>query len=143
MSDKDNRGPFHPDEINLSQLSIEQLKELKNAILTRARDRIGPEGFNPIMQDSTDGDLFGNTEDWVTDPRDWVILVARIFYSLINVASRRVSLAIAASGAAFTGTQLLGTNGAAYGRPALLVAAALGVWLVVDLAMPAPTRASR
>lgn len=143
--DSDGRDAFRPDDIDLSQLSVEQLRELKDAIVSRARERVGPEGFNPIMMATThDGDLFGTTEDWVQDPRDWVILVARVIYALINVASRRVSLAVASSGAALAASHLYATEGGArFAGVGLLVAAVFGIWLVAELARPAPRTAAR
>ena len=141
---RDRPNSFRPEEMDLSQLSVEQLRELKDAIVARAHQRVGPEGFNPIMMATTKGDLFGSTEDWLEDPRDWVILVSRIIYVRINVATRRMSLALAAGGAALAGSHLYSVEaGARYGGISLLVAAGFAAWLIVDLARPAPTTAVR
>jgi hypothetical protein len=143
----DNRDAFRPEEMDLSQLSFEQLRELKDAIVARASDRVGPEGFNPIMMATTKGDpadLFGDTDDWFTDPRDWVILIARLIYTLINVASRRVGLAIASSGMALAASHLFTTSeGARYGAGALAAAGALAVWMVVEMARSPSSLSSR
>jgi hypothetical protein len=136
-SNDNPRDAFRPEEMDLSQLSMEQLRELKDAIVARASDRVGPEGFNPIMMATTSGDLFGSI-DWFTDPEDWLINVARIIYTLINIASRRVGLAIASSGAALAASHLYTTEaGSRYAGAALGAAAVFGVWMLADMARSA------
>jgi hypothetical protein len=136
-SNDDQRHAFRPEEMDLSQLSMEQLRELKDAIVARASDRVGPEGFNPMMMATTTGSLF-DTSDWVTNPADWLINVIRTIYVLINIATRRVGLAIASSGFALAASQLYSTNaGAQYGGVALTLSAVFAVWMVVDMARSA------
>jgi len=134
---KDHRGDaFRPEEMDLSKLTMEQLRELKDAIVARASDRVGPEGFNPIMQGTDDFSGWASfTGDPFTDPRSWWINVAQFVYTLINVASRRVGLAIAFSGAALAASHLYTTDaGSRYGGAMLGAAALFGVLMLIDMA---------
>jgi len=132
-----NEGPghaFRPEEMDLSQLSMEQLRELKDTIVARASDRVGPEGFNPMMMATTTGSMF-DTSDWVINPADWLINVIRTIYVLINVATRRIGLAIASSGFALAGSQLYTTEaGTQYAGFALVISAVFAVAMVIDMA---------
>lgn len=131
-----NDGPgnaFRPEEMDLSQLSMEQLRELKDTIVARASDRVGPEGFNPMMMATTTGSMF-NTSDWVVNPADWLINVIRTIYVLINVATRRIGLAIASSGFALAASQLYTSEaGAQYAGVTLVMSVVFAVGMVVDM----------
>jgi hypothetical protein len=99
---------LNPDRADLKELSVEELKALKEAILARAAERVGPEGFNPILQDTTGG---SSTEDFVFDPAEWYILVASIVRAILVV-----SVAIVASVSwVATASVLSGPNAERYG----------------------------
>jgi hypothetical protein len=127
----DARHPFRPEEMDLNQLTIEELSELKDSIMARARESIGPAGFNPIMMDTGDG---GNPMDWYTDPPDWFTDFMDSLVQVVNLASRRLSLAIMTVGMGVIGVTAGGTErGNAYGTIALGATAALGVWFIVEM----------
>jgi hypothetical protein len=119
-----------PDEANLSELSVEELKALKTAILARARERVGPEGFNPVMMDTT-GEL--STIDWVYDPADRYILVASIIRAM-----RLVATGIATAGSWMgAATVLSSPNPDRYGVLMIGVGVVFSVVLMIDVAISA------
>jgi hypothetical protein len=116
--------PFDPDAMDLSKLTIEELNELKEAILARAGRQVGPQGFDPVMQGTQDG----------TDWWDWIEEVIDNFSQVVSNAARLISLAVISVGAAITGAQLSASvRGSTYAGAALIVGAVFGAWFVVEM----------
>ena len=120
-----NEQPFKPEAMDLSKMSIEQLTDLKNAIIAQANKKIGPEGFNPIMMATQD--QFGSFT-WASQP-PWDYLA-----QTLNIAMRRISLAITTAGLGITGASLLGVQGSStYATIALSAAGVSALWFVLDM----------
>jgi hypothetical protein len=116
--------PFDPEAMDLSKLTIEQLQELKDAILARAGRQVGPQGFDPVMQESDGGSNWWDWIEQIVDELSWAVFIA----------ARFISLAIISVGAAITGAQLYASErGSAYAGAALIVGAVFGVWFVVEM----------
>lgn len=116
--------PFRPEAMDLSKMSVEQLSELKEAIMARAGEKVGPEGFNPIMM-QTGGDI--DSFSAVSQPWDYLIQV-------LNMSFRRIALSLTTVGLGLTAANLYGTQaGAAYGPAALVAAGASAVWFILDM----------
>ena len=108
------------DGVDLSRMTTEELIELKDAIMARARTEVGPKGFNPSMLATPD--MF---DPWLSliQPVDWV-----------SLAFRRLSLAVLTGGLGLTSAGLFRTEaGAGYGSVVLLAAGLSAVWFVVDM----------
>ena len=118
---------------NLSDSQIQELNEIREAIMSRARRTVDPDGtgFDAFML-SDDGSFF-NTDDG--DPLDWLDWGER-FISTISLVSQRVSLAIASAGFAIAGATIVGTErGGSLGLASMAVAGVFGVWFAAVTAM--------
>lgn len=112
--------PFAPESLDLSKLSTEQLAELKDAIMARARAEVGPRGFNPIMM----------ATDELVNPWD---MIAN-WWDAIILSFRRLGLAILTSGLGLTAAGLYGTDAGQAWAPFAMGGAAIGaVWFVADM----------
>ena len=125
MEDKRDNAPrpMRGEEADLSELTIEQLTELRNAIVAKARKRVGPEGFEPLMMATEDT----NWWDYLSDPAD---RIARA----INIASQRISLAVLTFGLGLTSAGLYNSQrGANYAGIALAGAGISAAWFVIAM----------
>jgi hypothetical protein len=124
-----NEQSFKLENLDLSQMSIEQLTELKNAIIAQANKKIGPEGFNPIMMATQDA---FDSYTWSTLP--WSTLPWENLFRSINMAVRRISLALTTAGLGITASSFCGSQGNSTYAPLALAAAGISaVWFVVDM----------
>jgi hypothetical protein len=126
MEEKTNgkEQPFRPESMDLSKMSVDQLKELKEAIMARAGEKVGPEGFSPIMM-QTGGDI--DSFSTVSQPWDYLSQV-------INIAFRRIALSLTTVGLGLTAANLYGTQGGAAYAPAALVGAGVSAaWFILDM----------
>ena len=137
MSDEQRRPdlPIRPEAIDLTKLSVEELDDLRKAILDRARKMVDPlsTGFNPIMMATTPGEGIFRTDDVAIDWRDWWERFASIG-DIVSISFRRISLAVVTAGGSIAASHML-TNAASegYGKATLGVSAILGAWFVVDM----------
>lgn len=124
--DRERKGQgFRPEEMDLSKLSFEELRTLKEAIVARAGRRVGPSDFNPVMMGTQD---FTTPWEMYMDPDDlaarWVLL-ARV----IDLSVRRFSLAVLTAAGAVSATQMYSSFGAA----SMLGVGAAAVWFIVEM----------
>jgi hypothetical protein len=131
MADPNNTNlpPFSPEKMDMSKLTVEELLQLKDAILARARRTVDAQGtgFNPIMMAS--GDSSSNTQDGeLPDWWQWIEDATEILAQI----SQQVSLAVLAGATAIAGGILYNSqSGERYAGATLAVAAVLGVSYVV------------
>ncbi|MEW5923864.1 MAG: hypothetical protein AB1746_07750 [Candidatus Zixiibacteriota bacterium] len=120
-----SKQPFHPDEIDLAGLTDEELEVLKDAIISRSKKQVGPEGFNPTMME-TNGSLF--------DPLALYGYPADLISQIMNLAFRRISLAILTAGLGFLTAGLYqAPMGVKYAGISLAATAVSAIWFVVDM----------
>jgi hypothetical protein len=111
--------------VRLSEADFQRLDRVREGILEKARRTVDPEGtgFDMMMQGSDDGSFFGPTEDPLLDDwRDRMI-------DVISIASRRVSLAVLATGFAIAGATMVGggtTSG--FGQASLVLSGVFTIW---------------
>jgi hypothetical protein len=121
-----------PEEANLSEMSVEELRSLKDAILARARERVGPEGFNPVLQDTSGGGMLTSGDEFF-NPWDKYILVA----SIVNVI-RVLGEAVFATGSWIATANILGGAGAErYGGLAIGVSMVFSAIFLVEIGVSA------
>jgi hypothetical protein len=134
--------PFRAEAIDLSKLSVDELDELRKAILARARKMVDPlsTGFNPIMMATTPGEGIFSTDDVAIDWRDWWERFADIG-DIVAISFRRLSLALIAAGGAIASSHMLANSDSArFGVGTLAVSAALGAWFVIDMVRTGSTK---
>ena len=122
----------------LSDAKVQELNEIREAIMSRARRTVDPNGtgFDAVMM-SDDSSFFNTDED---DPRDWLEWGER-FLSIVSLVSQRVSLAIASAGFAIAGATMIGTErGGSLGLVSMAVAGVFGAWFAAVTAMGARRR---
>ena len=129
--------PLRTKDLDLSRLSPDDMRELREAIMARARTFVDPNGigFDAVMKASDDGDPYFNTDD-VTfrDWWDWVQQVVRV----IGEGSTRVGLGVMAAGGAIAASHMYTSQlGSQYAGLTLAVSAVLGTWFVVSAAVSA------
>ena|SRR5215216_3358213 len=108
----------------LSEADFQRLDRVREGILEKARRTVDPEGtgLDMMMQGSDDGSFFGSTEDMFDDWRDRMI-------DIISITSRRVSLAVLATGFAIAGATMVGggtTSG--FGQASLALSGVFAIW---------------
>src|ERR1700693_5675423 len=98
--------PFSPEKIDMSKLSVEELLQLKEAILARARHTVDAQntGFNPIMMATN-----GNGSDTQDGEFDWWTWSEEVI-SLISQISQQVSLGILTAGTAVASAGLFSSQ---------------------------------
>lgn len=131
----EHERPFDPQEMDLSKLTVQQLIELREAIMARVQSELGGPGApGPIFAMATTDDEFWNPWDLVARYLDQFILV-------IDAAFRRVALGILTVGSALASANFYASEAnTTLGIVLLAASGVFGLWFVGDAVLGRGTK---
>jgi hypothetical protein len=131
----DEPAPFRPQGLDLSTLSADEIHQLRDAIVDRARQTVDPHGtgFDMRMM-GTDDDLFTTDDMTMADWWTWVERVA----TAVSEGATRVGIGVIAAGGAIAASHMFGSpEGSRYASLTLGVSGAFALWFVASAAISA------
>jgi hypothetical protein len=118
--------------LDLTQLSGEEILQLRDSIMARARRTVDPDerGFDPLMMSEEGSDFFGSEDLSSRFGWNWNIQVVDAF----SRASRRLGLAVISAGTAIAASNMFASPAAApFARITLALSAIFGAWFVMAM----------